>query len=251
MLELGRLAKRGHGPVQIPQPFVQIRIPGPDILDVALEMLHVHGVEAHDGRVQPYIGLGDLVAEVEGARGFCEVCLGAIEAREQFAHVVLVCLLGGGEARLVHAVVDVVVRPGVCLVDFVAEPLRVQVDVAVGRLELFGQQVVELGVQHTDDLGGLVGHDGLLLLVPEDRHGEARGVVAVRGEIEVAQVCEVRVQGLRGGVFAGDVFVGRGEAPALIRSLSEYRNGMGMGMGMEICSGRVEGGTSITKKKKR
>lgn len=63
-----------------------------------------------------------------------------VERLEQGDDVALVGLLRGGEARLVDAVVDLVVRPLVCLVDLRAEGLRVGVDVAV----LFVNEVVEL-----------------------------------------------------------------------------------------------------------
>lgn len=51
VFELGRAPKRIHIPIQRPHPPMQRRIARPYVADVALEMLHVHGVEADDGRV--------------------------------------------------------------------------------------------------------------------------------------------------------------------------------------------------------
>lgn len=69
VLELRRAAKRLVVPVQVAEPstdmsistgkgrrrigdkidaLVQVRIPGPNVADIALEVLHVHDVEAHD-----------------------------------------------------------------------------------------------------------------------------------------------------------------------------------------------------------
>lgn len=64
MLELGRLPEGRNIPVQMPQPFVQRRVARADIADVALEMLHVDGVETDDGGVQADISFGDMFAEV-------------------------------------------------------------------------------------------------------------------------------------------------------------------------------------------
>ena len=66
MFELCCLSKSRDVPIQMPQPFVQSGIAGADVADVAFEMLHVHGVEADDGRVETDVCFGDLRAEVVG-----------------------------------------------------------------------------------------------------------------------------------------------------------------------------------------
>ncbi len=111
MFKLRRLPKGRHVPVQLPQPLVQRRIPRPDVSDVALEMLHVDGVEADDGGVQAHVRLGDVFAVIvrRGVPG--EVFLGAVEGGEERRDGLFVGFLGGGEAGLVDAVVDVVVCP--------------------------------------------------------------------------------------------------------------------------------------------
>ena len=66
--------------------------------------------------------------------------LGTIQRLEERDDVALVRLLGGGEAGLVHAVVDLVVLPLVGLVDLLAKSLGVELNAAV----LFVDDVVEL-----------------------------------------------------------------------------------------------------------
>lgn len=65
---------------------------------------------------------------------------GPIQGLKQREHIPLVGLLRRGEAGLVHTVVDQVILPLVCLVDLLAQGLRVEVNLAVFR----GDEVVEL-----------------------------------------------------------------------------------------------------------
>lgn len=142
VLELGRVLEGRHVPVQVAHPLVDEGVPGADVADVALEVLHVDGIKSDNGHVEPNVGLGDVLAKVIrplDRRGL-QMRLRLVERLEQGDDVALVGLLRGGEARLVDAVVDLVVRPLVCLVDLRAEGLRVGVDVAV----LFVNEVVEL-----------------------------------------------------------------------------------------------------------
>ena len=134
----------------------------------------------------------------------------AVEGLEELGHGGFVGGLRGGEAGAVDAVVDVGVRPFVGGFDFLAEVLGVEDDVAI----LLGEQVVELVVEHADDLGGFVGHDGLVLFVVEGRDGKAAVVVRVDGEVDVAEVREVGVERVRGDLLAGDFVGGGDEAPA-------------------------------------
>jgi len=215
MFELRRLgSKRRHIPIQFPHPPVQIRVPRPDVADIALEVLDVDGVEADDGRVQTDVGLRDVrpvVVRSAVIRGvFGEMGFGAIERFEEGVDVVLVGFLGGGEAGFVHAVVDVVVGPVVGFVDFALEGFGQEVDGFV----LLGQQVVELGVHHADDFGGFVADDGFFLLVPEGGDREAAAVVLVDLEVELAEVGVVWVEGVFGYVLAGDLLAFFDEAPA-------------------------------------
>ena len=78
--------------------------------------------------------------------------LGLVERLEEGNDVALIGGLGGGEARLVDAVIDAVVGPLVGLVDGLAQRLGVEVDGAV----LFINQVIELSILSVVVLG-LVG----------------------------------------------------------------------------------------------
>lgn len=215
MLELRRLAERGHVPVQLAHPGVQTRIARADITDITLEVLHVDGVEADNGREQPDVGLGDGRAEVIWPRGVGgEMGLGAVEGAEESEHVLLVGGLARCEAGLVDAVVDLVVGPGVCVFDGGFEVGGEQIDGAVGLVE----EVVEFGVEHAQDVCGFVADDLVLFFVVQGRHGEAAGVVGVDLEVDLAQVGVFWVQRVFGYVFAGAVLVVFDKAPAWRRN---------------------------------
>ena len=81
-------------------------------------------------------------------------------------------------------------------------------------LVLLRQEVVELGVEHADDLAGLVADDLLLLDVVQRGHGEAALVFRVDFEVDVAQVGVGRVDGVGPCVFARQLFIRGGEAPS-------------------------------------
>ena len=44
--EVVRLLEGRHVPVQVAHPLVKVRIPGPDVANIALEVLHVHGLDS-------------------------------------------------------------------------------------------------------------------------------------------------------------------------------------------------------------
>ena len=71
----------------------------------------------------------------------------------------------GSERRPKRPTIDSVVNPIINGVDFAAKFLGINVN--LGR-----DEIVELGVEHSDDLGAFVVHDRLVLLVPKDRNGE-------------------------------------------------------------------------------
>lgn len=63
------------------------------------------------GNSQPDVDLGDLLAKPERTLGGGKVLLGPVKGLEECNDVPVVCFLSGGEARLVNAVVDLVVGP--------------------------------------------------------------------------------------------------------------------------------------------
>jgi hypothetical protein len=92
----------------------------------------------------------------------------------------VVRLLAGGEAALVHAVVDFV-RPLVDLIDLCPQGRRVEVECGGGG------EGVELVVEHAQNLTALVVHDGVALGVPQDGYRVlALRVAGVRQVVEVA-----------------------------------------------------------------
>lgn len=84
VLKLRRVAEGGRIPVQLPEPGVQRRVSRPDVAQIALEVLHVHGVEARDGRVQPDVRLRDFLAKVIWAWGRAQVFFDPVERVKEF-----------------------------------------------------------------------------------------------------------------------------------------------------------------------
>lgn len=118
VIKLRRILECRVVPVQIPHPLVQARVAAANVANVALEVLHVHRVEARQRHVQPDVRLGEGLAEEVGTVGLrCEVLLCAVEGLKDAQNALFVGLAGGGEAGLVDAVVDVVVCPCVGFFD--------------------------------------------------------------------------------------------------------------------------------------
>ena len=110
-----------------------------------------------------------------------------------------VSFLRSGEAGFVDPVVDVVVSPVVDSSDVLLHVRRKEVEFGV----LFGQKVIEFVVEHPDDVGRFVGHDGLGFLVVKGRDSEAATVVGIVDvKVDLAKVSEVGVDGVLGNVLA-------------------------------------------------
>ena len=67
MIELGRILEGGNVPVKFPQPIVDGREATTDVLEVALEVLHVHWIEADDGGIETNIRFSQGIAEHIGS----------------------------------------------------------------------------------------------------------------------------------------------------------------------------------------
>jgi len=59
VLKLRCILECGIVPVQMPQPLVNMGIATPDIAEIALEVLHIDRIEAHNGGVEADIGFSD------------------------------------------------------------------------------------------------------------------------------------------------------------------------------------------------
>ena len=83
MREVGGIAERGYIPIEVSKPRVELRIPAANVTDVALEVLDVYNVEADDRSVEPNVGFGEAIAEIEASGTILEVGFGAVERIEE------------------------------------------------------------------------------------------------------------------------------------------------------------------------
>lgn len=100
MFKHRRLPKGRYIPIQFPQPFMQIRITGSYIADIAFEVLHVDGVEADYGCVETDVGFGYGGAEVVGGGVGGEVGFCAVEGGEEGVHGFFVGFLGSKAGKV-------------------------------------------------------------------------------------------------------------------------------------------------------
>ena len=82
MFELRRVLERGNVPVQVSEPAMNGRIAAADVANVAFEVLHIDGIESHDGYIKTYVRFGDVGAEVVWSSGCCR-----LELRFSFVEV--------------------------------------------------------------------------------------------------------------------------------------------------------------------
>ena len=176
-------------PVQIPQPPAQPWIVVTDHLQVALEDVDIGHVESDHRGIKANVRLGDVLAkEVRRVTRLAQVLLQPVQRFEKREEVCFVHFLRRGKADLVDAVVDRVVNPLVHLVNLLTQVFGTEAAAGLGRLaQVLGQQVVEFGVEHADDLAALVVDDRLGLLIPERRDREAADVVWVGFAVQVAE----------------------------------------------------------------
>lgn len=81
---------------------MNVRVPVPDVAQIALEVAVVNGIEAHYGNIKPDVCFGELVANdvvISVQDGFDFVKRLEYELNRR-----LVCGLSGGEARFVDAI---------------------------------------------------------------------------------------------------------------------------------------------------
>ena len=101
MLKLRRVFESRNVPVQLPQPLMQRRIARSDITNVALEMLHIDGVEANDGSVKANVCFGDVGTEVVRSGILGQVGFGTVEGGEKGLDGLFICFLCSRDGVLV------------------------------------------------------------------------------------------------------------------------------------------------------
>ena len=230
MLKLRRLPKSRHIPIKIPQPFVNRRIPTSYIFDITLEMLNVNWIKPYNCGVQADVGFGDVLAKIVGIGVFREVFFHAIKRVEEWVYGGFVRGLSGRESRFVDAIVDVIVGPVVGCFNFGLEILGEKVNLFV----FLGNDVVEFGVKHADDLAGLdvderlaesmcelcsfssaylIAHNLVLFDVVESRHCEAAFIVGADIEIDVSQMSKIWVDRIWCDIVSGNLLIRFRKAP--------------------------------------
>lgn len=215
---------------------MKVRVSTADVANIALEVLDVYRVEADDGGEKADISLSQPITKVKWTFRFFKVRLRMVEGLEQGVDVFLVGLLCSGsrsvsdasiekidircKARLIHAVVDVVVSPFIRLHDLSLQVFGKQVN----SLVLLRQEMVECCVEHPDDLARLVGHDAVLLDIIQCRNRESAFIILVDLEVDVAKMSEPLVDWIRSHIFARFFLVGSGKSPAFLEHLPVNRS---------------------------
>ena len=232
VLELRRAPEGLFVPVQLPQPLVQRGVPGSNVPDVALEMLHVDGVESDDSGVQSHVGFRKLGAEIIGA-GFLwrrKMLFRLVERAEEVLYGRLVRGRLGGEASFIHSIVDVIVRPCVRLLYLFLERVRQQIH---GR-KLGGKKGVKFVVEHANNLRRFVVHDLSRPGIVERRNREAAGIIWIIRKVDVAKMRVVRVHWVRADIFSGQVLFWPYKTPAC------RERGAGISLSPRGCKRRSE-----------
>mmetsp|Transcript_6897 Transcript_6897/g.19443 ORF Transcript_6897/g.19443 Transcript_6897/m.19443 type:complete len:202 (-) Transcript_6897:636-1241(-) len=129
---------------------------------VRFEIDDIHIIKADEGHEQADVGLCQDVAG--HILLLAENLLNPVKGGEQFVESCFIGTLALCKAAAIHAIVDGGVYPLIDRLDAVPELSGVQVQVGV-----LGN-AVESRVEHADDLGALVVHNGASLLVPKDGH---------------------------------------------------------------------------------
>jgi len=146
--------------------------------EVALEVPHIDRIKAHQRREQTPVRLGGRGAQQITPAG--QLPVQPIQAGEQGIEGHLVRLLGGGKTAAIHPIVHCAVDPLIEPIDLLAQRYWIEITVPAAQL-------IKGAVEHPDDLGRFVAHDGALVLVPEHRHGDPTGVVGIGPGIELVQ----------------------------------------------------------------
>ena len=92
--------------------------------------------------------------------GLYQMMLKLVEGFEKSCDVLYISGLRSGESSLVHTIVDVVIHPGVELVDLGSEGIRYEAGRSfVGFAHLGREELVEAIKEHADDFAAFVVHN--------------------------------------------------------------------------------------------
>jgi hypothetical protein len=179
VLKFRRVLERRYVPVQMPHPLVEVWIASADVANVALEVLYVDRIEAHDGGVETDVSFGDGGRRKEvRSRRLGEARFEAIEGFEELSNCFCVCFFGPDglwsvekmsivtphvrcKTGFVYSIVHVVVHPFVHFLNVLSQLLGEKVHLLVLVLDY----IVKSGVEHSNDLTTFVAHNPVRLLV--------------------------------------------------------------------------------------
>ena len=157
-----------------------------ETLLVGLEVDHVSRVEANERHKEADISFSDSRASEVARLG--ENGFGLFQMFEQFVVCFFVSLLAFGESTSIHAIVDVGVDPRVQFLYLRAQMLGIQIQRRVLR------QVVELLVEHANDIGRLVVYDALGDLIVKDGNSVVSRVQAIGLFVDLTKPLEAVVR---------------------------------------------------------
>ena len=184
VLKIRRLLKSLHIPVQVLEVIVQEWVVVSDGAKIALEVLHVDGVEPDQRRVGADIDFCQLGAEDVGPAALGEELLELVEGAEDGDDVLVVGRLIRREAGFVDSRVEVALHPVGDGVDLGAQMLRVEIRDG----DLVWEEGIESRLKITEEFGALVVDDGVRLLVPENWNGIAAFVFFVCSEVDFVEM---------------------------------------------------------------
>ena len=145
---------------------------------VTLKVGDIDRIKANQRRPQADIRFRQTIARQIAV--LAEDLLQTLKRFKDFSNRFVVGFLAGGKTGLVNAVINVVVNPAVQLIDFVSQ---------LNRIVIPGARAmgVEGGVEHADDLRRFIADNRLVFLVPQNRYGDAPGVVRVGAQIKLVE----------------------------------------------------------------
>ena len=96
-------------------------------------------------------------------------------------------LLSGHVNKTTHTIIHIVVSPLIGLVNLLLKVFWQKIDLLI----FLGDDIVELMIEHPDNLAGLVADNLVLLLVVKGRNSEATRIIWFLRKVDVTQMGEV------------------------------------------------------------